>query len=63
VIAAGERRDPETGQRRPFAYVAVVISPPPENPAAPTGDKKSLPLPGGRPNQALQQTAGHDGVS
>jgi hypothetical protein len=39
-IAAGERRNPETGQRRPFAYVAVLIGPPPEKPAAANDDKK-----------------------
>jgi hypothetical protein len=39
-IAAGEYLDPETEQRRPFAYVAVLIGPPPEKPAAPTDHKK-----------------------
>jgi hypothetical protein len=40
AIAAGEYLDPETEQRRPFAYVAVLISPPPEKTAAPTDLKK-----------------------
>ena len=39
-IAAGEHPDPETEQGRPYAYVAVLIGPPPEKPAAPTGKSK-----------------------
>jgi hypothetical protein len=39
-IAAGENPDPETEQARPFAYVAVLIGPPPEKSAAPTGNSK-----------------------
>jgi hypothetical protein len=39
-IAAGEYLDPETEKRRPYAYVAVLIGPPPARPAAPTDHKK-----------------------
>jgi hypothetical protein len=39
-IAAGEHPDPETERMMPYAYVAVLIGPPPEKLAAPTDQKK-----------------------